>query len=171
MNTKLARILLENKDVILENWLAELEIPPPLPGMSHGEVSYDYLENLFEELLSMILLDKEIDDDHIPFHAFMDYTFTCLPGRPACVDLHRAGQMAFKASLDASYDDSDTFTETERAVCKTYIDNALAVILHKEIEACCKECAKPFCPFGKSEDFDSANSESEFNLTGVSKNY
>lgn len=154
MNARLAKFLYKNRARIVEAWEAEIEMPAPHADMTHGDVSYDFLEGLFDQIVGFLQYKNSPEADRIPFYSFMDFTFTCTPGNSACIELHRAGKKAFADALKSVGGSSKGINQNEIEVFKRYIDNTLAVLVRAEIEQCASICPKPFCPFTASSRSD-----------------
>ncbi len=149
MNRKLVRLLLQNKDLILENWFTEIDLPFSNTDKTHGEISFDYLQALFEELLGLLLLNNKPAKDRPPLTEFIDYTLSCEPGKYACAELYRSGVMAIFEVLDADDFHVDKLSDIEQSVGKKFVENALVRLIHEEIDTCCQNDADHYCPLKK----------------------
>jgi hypothetical protein len=135
--------------MIIESWYAEIDLPPSHSDQTHGEFSFDFLEALFIELLDMLLLENSPGKIHMAMHEFIDETLACGPRRFACTELYRTGEKAFSEIINTINYHNDTFSVTERTVGMRYIKNSLLIIIRKEIDTCCQDSEKPYCPFNK----------------------
>ena len=149
MNNNLVRFLIHNKNQILETWLAEIELPACILGLTHRDVSYDFLEFLYNELLDILINEDEPIQDHPPFYNFRDCTFNCQPGKPTCSEFYRSWKRASSEVIDASCNDSFNLSQSERAEFKKHLNKCVVILIYKEVIACCQDCAKPYCPFLK----------------------
>ncbi len=152
MNGRLVELLRRNTDKILDDWQMELELLPPNEDFTHGDLSYEYLSGLFENVLSLLKMDYNSKENPPSLHNYMDFTFSCSPESSACMELHKAGQTALFSILENSNSRQTIFTRSEQQACSRLLQHALAIVLRKEIETCSEECAKPFCPFETGDE-------------------
>lgn len=152
MNGRLVELLRRNSNRVLDDWQTELELLPPNEDFTHGDLSYEYLAELFENIVDLLNLNSDSFPNPPGLHNYMDFTFTCSPGRAACVDLHQAGQTALFRILDKNRTPGIVFTRSEIRASSRILQNALAITMRREIETCSEECAKPYCPFSPGRD-------------------
>ncbi|WP_309396401.1 hypothetical protein [Cerasicoccus maritimus] len=156
MNKRLVSYLRDNRDHIIENWLTESDLPPPVVNSdSEGSVPVVFLEEVFDHVLGRIggreavnLLAGESPRMHL--QDILGVTCACQTERErgyVCVELHEAGVRAFGAVLSDNWDTQHEFTDFDREQSLRLINEALAWIFGQEIFRCPHRIGKDDCPF------------------------
>lgn len=154
MHTRLVSYLRDNRDQIIENWLTEVEVPPPLrsQGTQEGVVPYAFLAEAFDSVLRVIKNGREQHERSGSVHLenFLGITCECKErcfGGRVCMELHDAGLEAFMSVFDSSWDTEHEFNALDRECGKDLINQALSGFFGQEIESCPHRKSRNDCPF------------------------
>ena len=156
MHEHLISYLSDNRDQIIENWLLEAEIPPPIEGDSssdsQGVVPLAFLNYGFEAVIQILNTGHLPADRDGTMHLrdFLGFTCSCKErcfGGRVCMELHDSGLAAFLSVFDETWDADHEFTQSDRERCTAQLNHALSMLISNEIKNCNHKEFRADCPF------------------------
>lgn len=156
MHERLVSYLQDNRDQIIENWLLEAEIPAPdgsaADSRSTGIVPLAFLSHAFDTVIALLQTGHPPleHDNVVHLDDFLGLTAACRQrcfGGRVCIELHDSGLKAFLSVFAEDWDAEHEFNEFDRELFAKSINQALAGLFSKEIEACQYKNNRADCPF------------------------
>jgi len=164
MHDRLCAYLRDNRDQILEHWLTEAELPLPEETNQTavmGAVPLAFLEGAFDRVLATIAGKPCRCNGHdwrklhhaegaMHLDDFLNVTCACRIqkfGGRVCLELQKAGFLAFTSVFNREWDAGAEFNDDERVRSAELINEALAATFGQEVLICKHRLERPDCPF------------------------
>jgi len=155
MHARLVSYLQDNREQIIENWLAETEVPAPRGSPTEdaeGVVPCAFFAGAFDRVLQRLAHGSEVQEDRGQIHlnALLGLTCDCKQrafGGRVCMELHDSGLAAFMSVFAEDWDTEHEFNELDRECSKDLINHALSGFFGREIELCLHRTFRVDCPF------------------------